>query len=249
MAGGLAKCISGCVLAAYNVYFDMRFFEYEMARAGFQLEPPHICLMYLRPLLGLGRRCSLGDACQSHGVPYSGSHTAADDAESSTRLMEVYLDVMAREGIRFFHELSSRGTYKFLRSFDRELLCCSSETGRSDAAMFRSRRRRWVGGEPALAPTSVPQSTAPTRNGIALYWDALKSAVADLQIDDEEIEELRRIVEGYNLQPEQVRMLHGRAFASVISQFISDQWLDDSEVRKLRRLHQCLSKLGWAPGE
>ena len=34
-----------------------------------------------------------------------------------------------------------------------------------------------------------------------------------------------------------------------MSQFASDQWLDDSEARKLRKLHNCLAKLGWAPGE
>jgi DNA polymerase-3 subunit epsilon len=251
VAAGVARVVSGCVLAAYNVYFDMRFFDYEMERAGFRLDPPHMCLMYLRPLLGLGRRCSLGDACQAHGVSYSGSHIAADDAESSARLMEVYLDVMRTERIRCFHELSSRGTYKFLRSFERDVFRCDS--GSPGGVPDRLRPRRCRSGEAetdvVAATRAQAQPPATTRNGVAAYWDSLKAAVADLQIDDEEVEQLRRIIEEHGLQEEQVRMLHARAFASVITQFISDQCLDDSESRKLKRLHQCLSKLGWAPGE
>lgn len=44
-------------------------------------------------------------------------------------------------------------------------------------------------------------------------------------------------------------MLHARAFATAISQFIDDDWLDDCESSKLRRLYACLQRLGWAPGD
>jgi DNA polymerase III subunit epsilon len=249
VAGELARAISGCVLAAYNVYFDMRFFEYEMGRAGVPLDPPHVCLMYLRPLLGLGSRCSLGDACQAHGVPYSGSHMAGDDAEASAQLMEFYLGVMRAEGIQSFRDLSQRGTYKFLRSFDRSILRCDSASSVSAPNRLRSRRRCCKGSDAAVVASAPTEAQGTASNGLAVYWDGLKAAVADLQIDDDEAEHLRRVVEKYQLRQEQVRMLHARAFASVISQFINDQFLDNRESRKLKRLHQCLSKLGWAPGE
>ena len=45
------------------------------------------------------------------------------------------------------------------------------------------------------------------------------------------------------------RLLQAKAYASVISQFVEDKWLDNKEVAKLRHLFACLSKLGWAPGE
>jgi len=249
IAEGVSRAISGCVVAAYNVYFDMRFFDYEMQRGGYRLNPPHMCLMYLRPLLGLGPRCSLGEACQSHGVDYSGSHRAADDAEASAHLMEYYLAVMETEGIRRFHELSARGTYKFLRSFENGLLQCDAEVNRNTCRRSRSRRCQPDQGGTGAVPDILPQAEVKVRAGIPLYWDALKSAVADLEIDDAEIENLRRIAIAHGLRREQIRMLHGRTFASVITEFISDQWLDDSECRKLKRLHACLSRLGWAPGE
>lgn len=246
IADDLAKAISGCVLAAYNVYFDMRFFTFEMGRAGFSDIPPYLCLMYLRPLLRLGCKCSLTDACRSHGVPYCGSHVAGDDAEAAARLMEVYLGVMRNEGIRSFRDLSQRGSYKFLQSFGQNVFRCDSGVEHSVPKRLCSRKCRGENAEPAATPSVANR---PPRNGLAVYWDALKMAVADLHIDKEEIENLQRIVAEYGLRQEQTRMLHARAFASVINQFISDQSLDDRESRKLKLLHRCLSDLGWAPGE
>ena len=89
----------------------------------------------------------------------------------------------------------------------------------------------------------------PVARALGEYWDALKTVIADLQIT---VEEVRHIVgerKRLGLKKEQIRVLHARAFASVITQFVADQWLDDHEVQKLRRLHRCLSQLGWAPGE
>ena len=82
-----------------------------------------------------------------------------------------------------------------------------------------------------------------------LYWDALKSVLADLNITDEElryIQERRRLLD---LSDQQVRVLHAPAFLSVLTRYSDDKWLDDKERNTLRRLYACLSKLGWAPGE
>ena len=89
----------------------------------------------------------------------------------------------------------------------------------------------------------------PVRQATAAYWDALKTVLSDLEITDEELAYVLTERERGGLKEEQIRVLHARAFASVMSQFASDQWLDDSEARKLRKLHNCLAKLGWAPGE
>lgn len=246
IASGLADAVSGCVIAAYNVYFDMRFFEYEMSRAGFAIQPPYLCLMYLRPLLGLGTRCSLTDACQSHGVPYCGSHMAGDDAEAAARLMEFYWGVMRDEGIRSFRDLSQRGSYKFLQSFGRNVFRRDTAAAIRVPKRLRSRKCPDKNAEAVATVSSVVQ---PPCNALAVYWDALKAAVADLKIDRGEIENMQRIVAEYGLRQDQTRMLHARAFASVINQFISDQCLDERECEKLKLLHRCLSELGWAPGE
>lgn len=243
IAETIAAAISGCVFAAYNVYFDIRFFEYEMALAGFPVSPPYLCLMYLRPLLGLGKKCSLGDACQCHGIAYPGSHKANDDAEAATKLFEYYLEVMQAKGIRSYEDLARQGTYKFLNSFTRNILRMDPKQTLDSIPPLHSRRNV------ASVPHATDTSLKSTYNSLVAYWDALKTAITDLRIDEEELRQLRRIAEDGHLHIEQIRMLHARVFSVVINQFIADRLVDDQENKKLQKLYHCLSTLGWAPGE
>ena len=52
IAGELVGALSDCVVAAYNVYFDINFLNAELFSVGVNHEPPHFCLMYLRRMLG-----------------------------------------------------------------------------------------------------------------------------------------------------------------------------------------------------
>ncbi len=91
IAGDVAHAISGAVLAGYNVYFDVRFLEDEFRRVKLRHTPPHVCLMYLRPMLGLGKKCCLSDACRAHGIIHEEVHTAAFDAMAGAQLWHVYI--------------------------------------------------------------------------------------------------------------------------------------------------------------
>ena len=95
VAGDLVRALADSVVAAYNVYFDIRFLEYEFGASGLACSPPHFCLMYLRPMLEIGHRCSLGRALAEHGIGHAGAHTAAGDCLASASLMERYLGAMA----------------------------------------------------------------------------------------------------------------------------------------------------------
>src|SRR5919106_4110993 len=71
VAPAVVDALCGSVFASYNVYFDARFIREELRRVGMRAFPPHLCLMYLRPMLGLGRKCSLRDACADSAVAHS----------------------------------------------------------------------------------------------------------------------------------------------------------------------------------
>lgn len=238
IAGDIVDAVSGCVIAAYNVYFDIKFLGYELERAGVSHLPPHFCLMYMRPLLELGPRCNLGQACRAHNIEQAAAHIAAFDAQASAKLLACYFEVMAKRRISTYAELSRRKSYKFLKSFVNEPF--------SDSASFSLCPSKRVVSRVALAPAVTVD---PQRLAIQEYWDALCTVLADLEITDEEQARMIEVRHRLKMPKEQVRMLHAKAFASVICQFIEDRWLDDKEISKLRRFFSCLSKLGWAPGE
>jgi DNA polymerase III subunit epsilon len=114
IAGDLVDALSGCVVTAYNVYFDIKFLTHELAQAGPQHTPPHCCLMYFRPLLGLGPRCRLDQACATFGIKHEASHMSAADALASVELLTIYLIELKRRAIQCFNELSAFGVRRCL---------------------------------------------------------------------------------------------------------------------------------------
>ena len=236
IAGEILAATKGCAIASYNVYFDIKFLTFEMSNAGVAHDPPHFCLMYLRPMLGLGSRCKLQVACQQHGIDYQASHVAANDAMAAGQLFCRYLPEFRRQNVATYSDLAALRSYKFNNSF--------SFAPFPEPATFGLRRF-----DGAVARAGFAIEADPLREAFAGYWDALKTVLADLEITDDELAYVLAERQRGGLTPEQVRVLHARAFASVMSQFAEDQWLDDREVRKLRRLHSCLAQLGWAPGQ
>ncbi len=235
VVGDLVDAVQGCVIAAYNVYFDIKFLDFELRASGVSHKAPHFCLMYLRPALGLGARCRLDAACQFHRIDYSASHVAADDALAAAYLYRLYLSELQSRSVETFGDLAQRKSYKFFDSFACEPFPKAEYFGLKSSNRIRSRS------EFATQPD-------PERAAVAAYWDTLKTVLADLDISDDELAFVEAERNRGGLPTERIRVLHARAFASVMSQFTSDQWLDDREARKLRKLHQCLAKLGWAPG-
>jgi DNA polymerase III epsilon subunit-like protein len=247
IAGDFVRAISGCAVAAYNVYFDIRFIEYELRQAGITKVPPHFCLMYMRPMLGLGPRCSLEDACRAHGIEHTLAHTAGQDALVSAGLMERYLEQMASMGVTSFGDLGRLKQYKFVKSFAAPPLD-RSVVKHLDQVTKTISRCGWTPSQISKAtPPSVPSPSPPS--GIKIYWEALKATLADLEVTHEELTSLKATKAKFQLDEEQVRVLHARAFSSVLAQYTQDGQLDSRECGTLCRLHRCLHALGWAPGD
>lgn len=112
--------IAGCVVCAFNVYFDIRFLGDELRRLSVRELPPHFCLMYMRPMLGIGPRCGLAEACALEGVAMTGAHAAAADTLASAELLQHYLRRMSERGVRSFGDLAALHRYKFVESFARD---------------------------------------------------------------------------------------------------------------------------------
>ena len=153
VAGRVLEAVAGCVVAAYNAAFDVRFLEFELGRAGVRHPFPHLCLMYLRPLLGLGKHCRLAEACRVHGVAHGQAHAAAPDALAAARLWPVYREAMARRGVETFADLAAIKPYKFVQSFARDP---HPPVRREESRVALKARPAGGGAWPFRAPARVP---------------------------------------------------------------------------------------------
>lgn len=225
-----------------NVYFDSKFLQAELAQVGIDRFPPHVCLMYLRPLLGLGSKCSLADACQGHGVTQTSAHRAAADALASARLWQIYTATLERLGIRTFGDLAQRKAYKFTASFTQDPLDASVSPGLPSTTRLKS-RAVMVGPELAARRPMDRQAF------VGEYWEALTVVFADLEVTYDEIRYLLAKRVSLNLTADELRWLHARAFAGILAAVCQDTAVTSSEAAVLHRVSNALQQLGWAPGD
>ncbi|MCB9717457.1 MAG: 3'-5' exonuclease [Myxococcales bacterium] len=233
LAPEFLEAMDGAVLAAYNVYFDLRFLQYELGRIGHQLDVPYLCVMYARPLLDLGSRCTLRLACEDHGIEHVGGHSAAGDVVAATELMQHYLGAMKQLGVRTLGDLRRRGKrYKFLKSFDLDL----PRFPKAATPVEKVSR--------ALEPTDA----ADDRWRIREYQEMVLALLSDFVVSTEEANVAREIAGRLGLTIGEVRAVHARIFASTLNQWAADDEIDDNERVYLNALHRGLDALGWAPG-
>lgn len=237
-AGNVAEALGGSMVGAYNVYFDTKFLASEFRQVGIEEVPPHLCLMYMRPLLGLGKKCSLAEACRLHGIAGTSNHQASADVLAEAQLWQLYATVLGERGIRTFEDLKSLGSYKFLSSFS---LMPFDE--RIAARLNRSSRLKPRGATPARA------ALAPATNPLVEYWDALLSALADLELTEQETADLRQLRHRLDLSAEEVRWAHASVFSGLLTEAAHDRAVSINEARVLWKAAQALRVLGWAPGD
>jgi len=236
VAGDFLTAIEGCVVAAYNVAFDSKFLHFEMANAGCRHRPPYLCLMYLRPLLGLGVRCRLEYACRLHRIEHSSAHVAAADAFAAAGLVDPCLSAMDRSGVETYGDLMRLGRYRFLESF-----VCSPLPEASQFGLRRGVKTVSRGGRVALPD--------PIRDSAAEYWAALQRISETVNLSSDELSRIRSDRARGGLKADQIRAMHARFFAELISALVENGRLDKDGAEMLRRTRERLSVLGWAPGD
>jgi DNA polymerase-3 subunit epsilon len=253
VAGEFAAALEGCVVAAYNVAFDSRFLHFEMANAGIRHRPPHLCLMYLRPLLGIGVRCRLEYACRIHRIDYRHGHVAAGDAFSAAGLMQPCLEAMTSRGIGTFGDLASLGRYRFLESFICQPYPDIDRFGLRRGGSVKSRASSLDFTASNISAQAIgaasPEQRPASPQTRADYWDLLDRVASDPNLSDAELSSIREERSRSGLKADQIRAMHARLFAGVIHSLVETGTLDRSGVELLRRTRERLKTLGWAPGD
>ena len=244
LVGPIAEAIDGAAVAAFNVYFDMKFLESELAMAQVPAAFPHLCLMWLRPVLGLGARANLSATCSAMGIPMGAAHSAAADAMASAQLWLHYLRAAEARELRTFDDVASLRHYKFMNSWDWETLSRSQYADRRLGTALKPRKLRTPAEDKAAAVAEYRRE-----NAVAEYWDVITSAIADGEFSRAEISLLLRTQEALDLPADALRYVHGRVMAGLLDEMTMDRRVDDKEVRWLAEVTWMLRDLGWAPGD
>lgn len=243
VAPALLDAMRGSVFAAYNVYFDAKFLQDELGRLGVSRLPPHVCLMYLRPMLALGRKCSLRDACASSSISITNAHQAAADAMAAARLWKLYVAACRGLGVTTFAELAALKNYKFTMSFSERVFDSSPSLARATNLTLKPR------GTTSSTPVLQAREPKARYELIAEYWDGLTTAFADSDITPHEVFYLKAKGKALGIRPNELRWMHARVFSSALATVCNDHSITDQEATSLSELAEALRELGWAPGD
>ena len=244
LVGPLAEAVDGAVVASFNVYFDIKFLQNELELAKHPMELPHLCLMWMRPGLGLGRRASLERTCAELGVPFSPSHQAAADALASAGLWPLYARAASDRGVHTFNELATVKAYKFTKSWGFAPLDRSGINAPPLRTALKPRRARTSGER-----NEVRRKEWSAQDALAAYWNALTAALTDSSISIGERAELRRLQASPLLRPESIRYVHAKVLSGLLEEVSRDLAVDPSEVEWVASVTALLQELGWAPGD
>ncbi len=245
VAGDVLGALAGCVVVGHNTAFDLRALRFELELAGAVIELPYLDTLALRPMLGLGGRSSLDELRQEHRMPAVPHHAAAFDAATAGCLLALYLAEARRRGITTFRELASLKGCTFAGSLESAPL---GDRSVRHAASGRRVSRASAMGIPIGAPLPALVG-AGSGAGRVDYQTALLDALADLVLTDDELMRLEELRRAQSIGDAELRAVHTRVFTWVATQCGEDGFVEDDERARLARLHACLSRLGWAPGE
>lgn len=88
------------IFVAHNVSFDYNFIKGEFASLGFNYDRKKLCTVQLsRKLLPGKKSYSLGNLCQSLGIPNSARHRAEGDAMATAQLFDLLMQ--QKSGINY----------------------------------------------------------------------------------------------------------------------------------------------------
>lgn len=240
----LAEALDGAVIASFNVYFDIKFLLTELELAKHPLELPHLCLMWMRPGLGLGQRASLERTCTEMGVPFAASHHAAADATAAAALWPMYARAASERGVRTFEDLAAVKEYKFTKSWSFAPLDSRLVSAPTLRTALKPRRLRST-----YERTEVRRKEWGEQDALAAYWNALTAALVDSAISAAERAELLRLQASPLLRPESIRYVHAKVLAGLLEEVSRDLSVDDAEMEWLASVTTLLQELGWAPGD
>jgi DNA polymerase III epsilon subunit-like protein len=234
--------ISGCVVASYNIYFDIKFLEYEMRMAGVNLNIPHFCIMYLRSALKGEGRIKLADACKEHKVILGNGHRSFDDTVAAANLLHCYFTILhnRKQNASFKDLANTKRDYKFWDSFHHPLVPDPLQFGLRVSNKVKSR---------SLAKEHLPKQydtdNAPLNQKAKIYAQFAENAVKELKNLPPSMENLEKSAQTLSTLLQMQMVLKNEienskinnslaSYTETIQLVVSDYIIEDSELELVK---------------
>ncbi|GAA1867018.1 hypothetical protein GCM10009715_12800 [Paeniglutamicibacter psychrophenolicus] len=223
--------LSGTIVVAHNLGFDVRFLGAEFQRAGLALPdfylPRGLCTMQMAHeyLPGAGR--SLQDCCDSFSIELRHAHSAGDDAEATAVLLSRYMELDP-----------DLDDWDYLL----EQAAATSWHAATPPALFAPVHRSTEGTREThfvdRIVVRLPEITGPAEH--QEYLALLDRALLDRYLSAHEQSALVAMADEIELSRTTVIELHGQYFASVADTAWADGVLTHDELDDLATIAQLL---------
>lgn len=222
IAGDLCQRLTGTVLAAHNVTYDLRMISQEYESLGLELpQLPTLCTLQLGVALGQPHR-RLEECCLQLGIPGPGaSHTALADAQAASRLLAFYLLTLQAQGVRTLRDLGCEVEIPAPEAWPALRPSGLSYLREVHDAQPRSYLAKLV--------QRLPGSGSPEEIG---YLDLLDRALEDFVLTPEEVASLYEFARS-SLAPDQIHALHRRYLRDLVAAAWEDGVVTQEETLEI----------------
>ena len=211
----IEKLITGSVLVAHNLPFDIRMFKQECVRSNALFnEGSGLCTYKMSG-------ANLVNAANNLGLEVSHHHRAIEDARLASEIFRALFESEAGTPavLRVSNELEHDKT--LLRTLRREAVTNSQSTP----------LRRLLG------RSCIPSSS----DSVAEYFAVLDVALGDLTLSSDESIELKRLQGLLNIEDSRIQELHVAYLDSVVRAALRDDFLSTDEINLVKSLADLLS--------
>lgn len=229
----LANILNGAILVAHNARFDFAFLEHELDRSQTAfVEVDGLCTLELvyQVLPSGGRK--LHQCCEHFGIPIGQLHTAMDDARMTSKLLSKLLETT---------ELHALPTPFEMRPPD----------GPSKRPVIRSSSSLLLPNKTKPLVKLVSKMPAKPAKGhistssISQYLNLLDEALADEQLNHDEVKALEELALLLQLDTNQIALLHSAHIHNLCRTAMLDQIVTEEERRHISAVANLLQVSDW----
>ncbi len=231
IAGDVVAQITGRVLVAHNLRFDLGFLASELKLAGADLGVTDgVCTLGLSSRFGIVGQRDLPACCAAFGIELDDHHSALADAAASAMLLRAYMKLAG--------SLEPFTTASPVRDVPWPMFATSRPCVPRGApwAPPRSTLRQFVAGLPPGPELNVVDQGAAIE-----YLAVLDRALEDRSLSDEEVGALLRLASDWGLDQKDVHAMHRSYVEGVRQAAWADGRITEDERRDLLRIAQILT--------